>query len=1727
MAMQLVTITENDFSSGLDSSTAESNIKETFVQDCLNAIPDAGGALKTRTGYITYGGGIPIRVVSAETISTTKVRLTLDSSITVANLSRQPVIVYGTSTAIKDDSVWTYFPKATTDIPVVVPPYDTNPSQADVVLEQYKTGLSSKYALLGVSSTALGTPINGFLSIGTDSIQVDPVTLTVTTRIVNNTESSKYFFLYYIDPATTGETYKTEDFAGGSNVWSTVADALPNNNFLVRCYTDDGYMAFPDELKFDDTTSTITATFAADFDKAGHMVVVSGETSDFFDAIVMPSATTTINIQREIAGDVFFIECYKKNPLNNEYTLVCPDDIQFDTSQTYPLTVTFTNISDEAATVRIIWRKGEQAARSVITVEYPAPHGIAISTIDYKPQLVVYGPDHSIIYTDGSGERQGWSSFVDRYRTATEDRMICGLGWNSFQELNKGETLNGVSLPASTNKIYPSLRSRIVALGTVYTGPAISNGTPRTSANINTVDSTATGTLFATSITQSGMSITIATTLSSGTLTGSAADLGRYVTIKQAPVTDLLGDHEIKAISTTDDGFGVLTSIEFTIELEKGSIIDYTRFSGATIEWGIYTDELEVEQASMLIPGDKVILYGYETTYPNTYCLSAYTAGRKNYISLSNLTERRQLPNRMLVLGTRTTKLIPLRPEFDDVTLDENLWLVPGDMIQIDDIATEERIRVVTTHTDLALSTPPEVTVSGGMKTVEIHIDGGASFDTNVFKVGDLILLTNAGIFSGEYQIDEVLSDTEFCTLPKPTTAAAGTYLPSDTVLRGSLIEIAGEAIQVSDDAFNLSEIKVNRRWLPVDRSDVTGTYGTSVKQFSESSYTEQPFIRTVVARDSMFMTNGVDPVYKYDGRNYHLAGLPRVNPCVFVSKNTDASAKIPFPAYEAIPATNVTQTTPWLAFKARLGTAAGFKIGDYVQIKGQSNTGSSITNITRIEVNGTSVGTKEQVDLIEVDTALDGDSLVSNLQIAEITYRYYFKFLFIDRNNNVVQSATLGNQDVVVKLTESTRVQFRLVGLPMVNALDYSRIEIEVYRTRKNESAPFYRIRNVEVPYPILNYIDIYDSTDDALLTDLDYTTTALTSQELSTGLNFPPKARCITAASNRLLLGACTATPSFTLTITDGQTQDARTDLDYIGAKLTIVAPNQTYVFQYVNNFYSDYAPTDITHTNDIATVTCTDVTGMAAGDWIFLTRVAASTTNLKPRYAGWHKILEVDALNNEYTFAVNSAAITAVDTSAFDTGTPPTVTIDDAVDVMWVSGGIIPVPTPAGGYTDYFMDTVEGASTNPQIALIPIMGRAINTVMALESKDALWAEYGNDVSPAGTLIVKCLCGDFTVQYDKPNPALGAARIYINGTLMSGTSSGVTAPIATFRGSRIVKSYPNYAECFDNPDADNASTSDSIIDVNPADGETITAMVPMIGPSTTTSSQLQGTVIVFKEKSIYAVDVEKNSFEKLETNGVGAPYPNSVAQTSGGLAFASTSGVYKIDRSLRISKISGPADDIITASDRTDASRLQGHSFTTENQYKLSLSNGSVVVYNYEREAEGKPGAWAEYTNHPVAGGWANKGELEFFASTLGRIFVNRSSGTVKDYRDDSNTAINFDVKFRPTNFGDPAIRKQVRHVNIGFRNTDVESDNTAVSCAFDCRTSFTTLDSFTVETSADSSITQLRFGIPAGRLNYIQMRVQNSTIDEPIEITGLTYKVAGLKIPGTVEAAQTKRR
>lgn len=1742
MAVNLVTIAESDFSSGADSSSAESNIKETFVQDAQNCIPDMGGSLITRKGYITYGGGIPFRVISSEPLDK-KIRLTLDRAVSVASLAKQPIMVYGrtgyqymaSGTAISelksDSDKWLYITAPTTDIPSVIPNMTTETDPAGTVtLESFKTGFTQSDVIIGVAQTYLGSPVNSVLTLNTENINLNTSTLTLTAKFVNYTGVSKYFYIYYVDPTALSEPYMTDTFTS-SDTWTlaTAGSSLNNNNFIVRCYNIAGDVIVPDTLSFDDITGIITANFSEAI--SGRMIVITADTADFHDIAVPPSNSANIPVEVEIPAEVVIVDVYKQ--VGNTFTQVCPQSITFDASAEYPLSVLVENPSStDSVSLRVFWKKAEQAARSVVTI--PIAEDCTGQPIDNNPQLVIYGPDHAEVYAAGSGERAGWVSHVDRYRTAETDRMVAALGHNVFHEIP--------ILATDTDhyvKHYLSLRSRALVAGTIEIGPALSSTSPRTTANILSSGVSATNTLFANTITQAAELVTFTTSLV-GTLTGSLSDLGTHVTISQAPNSDLFGEHEIVSIAGVVDA-GAISEISITIRIARGVSIDYSKYSGIPIEWGIFTDVIELGSPSRLLPNDRVYLSGFETTFTDTYVVSTYQVASRYFMNVKGIIATRQIPNRMLIIGERVSTVIPMRDFYELGIAASGVLAVPGDMIQISNVTEEQRVKCVTVYPPTALTIQPVATINNLYYSIALDVTG-TTFNTGSFKAGDKILLTNCGTYAGEYDIASIESATQLTLAAKAINANNGTVILENTWIQGSLIEIYGEPITLIDSLTNANYLEVPRRWVPVEPP----TEETFVKQFLEAAYTEQPFVRSVMSQDSMFFTNGVDPLFKYDGLNYTRAGLPRFNPYLMVNRNTASgvSAKISFPTARAeLPSAAKWSGLSHGSFYTVPGGTSEFAVGDIVCSENYNGWGytaggrTTITGITKgARVEGAASGTEVPVDIIQFDapiTTATPDPY--DLVICDITYKYYFRFNLIDANNNVIASAVLGSQDVVVRLAGSARVEFRLAPLPIFSQFDYSRLEVEVYRTKKNQSAPFYRISNIEVPYPILDYIDVYDSTEDALLTDLDYTTSVLEGQELLLGNSLPPLARCITTANNRLLLGATTSHPTVSLSWQKGiRSEVGISDFDDVGVELTVNSNSYKLVM------LADYATgvnvgSVVNASYSSGTVTITYTNGsfdVEEGQWVYLTRNTGTySNNVNLRYAGWRKVEHraTGVSTTQITFIAGNPTDSTVYADAFD----PAVDAN-LIYAINLNGYRDCVPVPI--FDDSTKQTREGLRStqwqNPVIiTATQALGQAINALSAFSNNgDMFWAEWGNDVTPGiGTIVIRMASTVDTVKFFSiASPAVSInARIFANNLLIPSADiyTSTTAAKSIFRGSRIVKSYRNYPENFDNPDAESSQTSAGVIDVNPADGQTITAMIPLIGPSTSSSSQLQGTVIVFKERSIYAVDVEANTFEKLETNGVGAPYPNSVAYTKSGLAFASESGIYRLDRNLKISKISGNISRQWGESDLADTDNFHGHHTAKDSQYKLSTPENKVMVYNYEREVEGKPGAWCEYTNHPVAGGWANQGNYEFFASTMGRVFINRHTGTVTDYRDDSNTGIDLDIKFRPMHFGDAAIRKQVRHANISFRNTAQLSDNIDVSCAFDCSTDFNSLDSFQTEVSANATISSIRFGIPTGRLTYLQLRIQSDTIDEPIEVAGVTYKVAGLQVAGTKEAKTSK--
>jgi len=431
------------------------------------------------------------------------------------------------------------------------------------------------------------------------------------------------------------------------------------------------------------------------------------------------------------------------------------------------------------------------------------------------------------------------------------------------------------------------------------------------------------------------------------------------------------------------------------------------------------------------------------------------------------------------------------------------------------------------------------------------------------------------------------------------------------------------------------------------------------------------------------------------------------------------------------------------------------------------------------------------------------------------------------------------------------------------------------------------------------------------------------------------------------------------------------------------------------------------------------------------------------------------------------------------------------------------------------------------------------------------------GVSIVNVGTTINFPASGSFTLD--------GSGVVYAytgtTGTSLTGISPSVTytngqiiipapTPALTTRyPSRLLVSYNNYPEIFDNPYTVNDDLSDSAIDINSSDGQEITGVIPFFGESAFGAALQSGVIVVFKQNSIYLVDLAekksgRNPVQRLETQGLGCTAPYSIAPTKDGIAFANDSGIYVLRRNQRIEYLGRFVERLWQNSvDRNSLDLVQGHHYNVGRQYKLSVplsseslpayaENSEVYVYNHTNEGAEEIGGWGRYTNHPATG-WANLFQDAFYATVNGSVQRLRAEGIPEDYRD-GNSAIEAVLTTRAIDFGQAGIRKVVSHVVVNYR-TGGTSEATTVAVSPDLHTDFDTTTAFTIvnypandgiSSLAGQDIRTIRHSLTRRRCVYMTVRISNNGLDNDLEIAGMSFVVSGLNSKGIVQAASTKK-
>lgn len=1728
MAVQYLNIDENDFSLGIDARSAENQIGPGFAKDLLNA-DIVEKRPRTRTGYQGYSGNMPVRVTELQYEDTlNQVCFTLDSAVSIDQtdvdlnaVRSSPLVVYGRSSSIASGGPFTtagdtvrYYNGFTVPTRKVFAATASAPPFESITVSQSEHGILTTNMFMSVVESTSTTSRSYQLALPHE-ISLSESTIDATISYQNSTGADVPVYVFYKErSAATGQTYiATLAHTGtGSETFLIPAGthALSNFNIVAQIQQDTGtdriqVKAEQFVVESDgDVSITLNSVSPATF----YAILSAADVSSQVTGNVAGNSTASIVIP-DVTSPWIFYGIYIELTPGGDKELVYPDSLSYDAVSS-DVTVTFTNGTSSAANFVIYYMYGSLRSNQLCVTDV----SVTGDATDSRPQLTLWGLDHSEIYSDTGNTRAGWVNHVDTYRSSGEQRLISGLGGNLFSAQTYAEA--GASYDYAL--LYPSVQARTSTSKVL--GPLFydTGDTPARTRGYVTADDAGTGWVSVTAVafdsgngwTRYTLSVpsklildSTGTPTSLSSVLSTTTGLEDWLAVEDMSYSRHNGTFKIRQIL---DG---IDEIDVWVEGVENNSSDYDD-AGTQGNAGVFTDQFSWLTTSPFLPGDALLNAALGDTF------SCFALSSLGTVTVSNgFSDLIQIAGGITTVGRRISSVLPLRTaQPSPVSNTDNL--VRGDMLSYSLSSDARLFRVLFVNSDQDRS----VTVDGDGETAVVTLGTG---DTSFLAAGRKVLLTNSGVYTGNQTISEILSDTTF------SFASTETSLAVTGTLLGHTAQI-DEELEWEDSSGDMAIFQVESRWIPIEAPDDAYdlTPSTYIRQLDTAAYGNQPFLRSTMVQNNMYLTDGEDEVFKFDGISIYRAGLFSWQPGLLLTQDTASTAKVTI-SNRTIAYTAKSATGGFLTIASE--DALVLPVGTEVLLPG---------DVLSYTVRDIKEDTTTPTDAyIYFDRALTA-GVAATGNISEVaTFRYYFRLNAVDANDNIIASAVSGSQDYVIQLAADAAVNIKLVGLPAWDIYDYDRLEVEIYRTKQNTPAPFYKITTLQMDFDnTQGYINYSDSFSDTDLIDLDVVVSGLKGQELGIGWQEPLRAKYVTSIANSLVLANVKDYPQLDIQIVaDGSV----TNTDYKDtvwlfrrdsadtATATDMLSVARYEFRDTADAVSNSATTGVLNTSFTITV----ANSAAAGDWVYLLWSGVATNGRPLKYAGWWQIAGATGTDITINYAETDAGvITAV-----------------VPDLCLFATDPSDIPVPLG--EDGNMGMVNGDSFD-LFDTMRRMSLAINASMRMVDVSIFgydtftpWivARGGNDVGKAGRLIVRQpRSDDVTVEVVLPS-GYTAFTVFVND-LRKLPGSSTSASVRLYR-SRILISYENYPEIFDSPTAILDTESDSAIDINSADGQEITGVLPFFGEAAFGAAQQSGVLVVFKTNSIYLVDVNekragRNPVQRIETEGLGCTAPYSIAVTKNGIMFANESGIYCLRRNQAIQYIGKYMERNWT--ERVDLSSLdlcQGHHYGVGRVYKLSVpltgatEDTDVYVYNHTGEEEGKTlGAWTRYDNHPATG-WANLNSDAFFGSTLGRVFSLRRTGTDTDFRDDSSP-ITFRLDTRAMDFGNSGIRKVIDSSVVNYR-TKAATTDADFFYSIDLDQEYTPTTLFSVRNPRSTTglsdvpgkdVLPIRHDTNRRRGIYFQARVECAVLDEPIEIAGLSFRVGGLTDKGVLQASQTAR-
>ena len=1748
----------NGFLGGIDQLSSPNLIKEGYVEGLKNGVITQGGDIAKRVGYELYYGYLPLRIKSI-IHSGTQIKFVLDDTVNIGNITNSPIVVYGklsgaqsgdfTTTAVgryysvAESDLKTTLPLAGSPVTVLESTHgvdtddvlisllqNTNQSTRDWSLffpERVDISASDPYdvdisyvtlpedvvAFLGISSAATVaastftsadynlTPDKTFattdVNTGTEKITItshgllngDPVQFTTTSALPGGiTAGTTYYIInktandFEISTTVGGSAVNltsqgtgTHTLKAGTIILTSAATGLTGNNLLPQLWAYDSgatewYRIFP-EITIAASTGTMTIAME-NTDTSTLVVKVTIKAASAANLASLQlgtgspngtSATSTIS-----ASDTFYeVAVYQSS--GGTLTYMIPEAVEYSQSAAQ-LTVDLV-YHGTASTFYIVYQAISITSKNIVVTDTGA---VSTNYTDTAPQLTLWGIDHDGLYDDDSsagGHVTHIDSYIKQTASATTKKLVAGIGGNLFSAETRASAGATYLIPTTNVNLQNTVASDINLAPAFDVTAATTNRT----RGLITADNVSSNKAVISAVSYVSSGVTKYTL----TLTNKAGSLATAISTSTT-VPDKLTVTGMA--NSVHNGTFVITAVDNTnntITVTNSSVIsaifDETGASGRA---AIYTDQLTLGSTSAFLPSDEIV------TGLTSATLTCSTSSSTTLV-ISGITSAVSLPTNFVVYGKRTSALVPV---------DSTTNFVVGDMCSVGTLERKCRIKYINALADLTISS---ITGTGSVATVT------TASSHYLTAVGQKVFLSQTGKdgYNGERTVVSILTPTSFTfSATETTTVATGTMLGKTVQLDESL---------TYQDSLSNTAVSAVGRWIPIEAptsSDglVDSTY---YRHFDNNDYDEQAILRSTMVADSLYLINNSDEVMKYDGTNLYQAGLFRWQPSLFTQLDTTTGSLVLSGTLATVSAALNNK------FTVGVGEAAQFSEGD-----------------TIIHTNDNAIYVVQSTDdlnnMVYVTKTITG-AAANGLKIAS-RYKYYFRLNAIDSNKNIVASAVTGAIDCVVDLTAAGQIKHRLIGFPLWGIYDYDKLELEIYRTQLGLPAPFYRVGVKDVSFIAGDgYIDFTDSVADSLLgtKDLDTVNAALKGTALGTSWSQPLRAKALTAADNRLILGNIKDYPELSIVLKAEQGVGSITAANITGKKFlfkrdttdsgTSTSMNSRVNYQFVNSGEVTINPAvDIANTATTFTVTET-AHGLLVGDWVYLFHAAAGTIN-SLTYAGWWQI----ASKTDDTFTIKGNMNTAA--GAADVDRYVTATAQEDIPV-WIGTD--------GNYNQTGFNTISEFMAMIRLCnAINCSMRMTDVALSGQTTFTPWlvANAGSEYR-FGEIVIRQEKTEATTLATVLPAAITGSSYFVNGVAQAAAAE-VDALTRQYP-SRLLISHRNFPEMFDNPFGTEA-TSDSIADINPADGQEITAVIPFFGDAAFGSGLVESTLAVFKTNSIYLYDINTKQKVKLESYGQGCDAPYSVTSTKDGINFASISGIYKIRKDQKIVPIGKYIKRLYDAVNKDQIAKFTGHNFKDGEQYKLSVAtpstqetNNELLVYEYQLEdvngLEYAP--WVQATNYPATG-WANLDNNEFFCTINGKVYKTRNVGDSSDYRDDGAAVAEEEILLKAESFGALGDRKSVTGLIHHFHLPITSLSGTTIAVAENLDSAFTDLASFTITRDSNTKVKTVRSSVPKHKLTHIQVRYRNSTINVDQVLAGTDYNVALLTNKGIPEKSES---